>query len=220
MVGDLLDLTDQGEPAGEEAPEGTDWDGTEAWCFFVGDVVFATQEAREGDEIQRPDDPTAPEGMVFNGWFMEDGTQLFVGDATIVANPNPQTPDVNVFASFVEAEEPIEETVRRPVEEQATEEPAEEPATEEPSEEPTEESALEESTEEPAAQEHVEEPAEEPAARNPPRNLPRNRLRRNPLRNPLRKSSPKNPPKNLSWNRRRTMSRKGFPLPRFPPPTN
>lgn len=138
LVGDLLDLTDQGEPAGEEAPEGADWDGTETWCFFVGDAVFATQEAREGDEIQRPDDPTALEGMVFNGWFLEDGTQLFVGDATIVANPNPQTPDVNVFARFVEAEEPIEETVRRPVEEQATEEPAEEPAEEQASEEPTE----------------------------------------------------------------------------------
>ena len=42
LLGELLDLTDQGETAAEETPEDSDWDSVETWWFFVGDAVFAT----------------------------------------------------------------------------------------------------------------------------------------------------------------------------------
>ena len=41
--------------------------------FIVGDEVVATQTAQDGDEVIRPEDPAAPEGMVFAGWFYMDG---------------------------------------------------------------------------------------------------------------------------------------------------
>ena len=91
-------------------------DGVATWCFIVENTLFATQEAREGDLILRPEDPAAPEGQVFAGWALEDGTQLFVdadGDGVtdpVIAHPDPLCPEVNVFARFVEAEVPAEES--------------------------------------------------------------------------------------------------------------
>ena len=41
--------------------------------FIVGDEVVAAQTAQDGDEIIRPEDPAAPEGIVFAGWFYMDG---------------------------------------------------------------------------------------------------------------------------------------------------
>ena len=38
-------------------------DGVATWCFIVEDTLFATQEARDGDLILRPEDPAAPEGQ-------------------------------------------------------------------------------------------------------------------------------------------------------------
>ena len=128
-------------------------------------------EAREGEEIQLPDDPAAPEGMGFDGWYYEDETPVLAdadGDGEIdavIAHPDPLVPEVNVLARFVEAEEPAAE---EPTEETAVEEPAEEPTDEEPAEEPvTEEPAEEPAAEEPAEEPTVEEPTEEPAAEEP-----------------------------------------------------
>ena len=67
---------------------------------------MATQVAREGDAIQRPADPAAPEGYVFAGWFLEDGVPLFAdadGDGEIdpvVAHPDPLRPQIVVTARF------------------------------------------------------------------------------------------------------------------------
>jgi len=104
-----LSQGDAGQPA---------QDSVVIWRFIVGDIVSADQEAREGDLILRPDDPAAPEGQVFDGWELEDGTRLFT-DADddgvidpVVAHPDPLYPEVNVYARFVEAvsaEEPAAE---------------------------------------------------------------------------------------------------------------
>ena len=45
--------------------------------FIVDNAPVAAQEAWEGDAIQRPADPEAPEGYAFEGWFLKDGTRLF-----------------------------------------------------------------------------------------------------------------------------------------------
>ena len=81
------------------------------WCFIAEYELVATQEAGEGEKIERPADPVAPEGFVFAGWFLEDGTELFVdadGDGEIdpvVAHLDPLVPEINVIARFVEAPE-------------------------------------------------------------------------------------------------------------------
>ena len=169
---DLMDLPAEEEPAAGETSTDTEWDGVQTWWFIAGDEAVAVLEAREGEEIQLPDDPAAPEGMAFDGWYYEDETPVLAdtdGDGAIdavIAHPDPLVPEVNVLARFVEAEE---STAEEPTEEPAVEEPAEEPTDEEPAEEPaTEEPAAEEPTEEPAAEEPAaEEPAEEPAAEEP-----------------------------------------------------
>ena len=106
-------LPDDGEaPAEDETPEAAQPDGeaVTVYNFIVENTLLAAQEAREGDAILRPDDPAAPEGFAFAGWYLEDGTALFVdgdGDGEIdavIAHPDPQMPDVNVFARFVKAE--------------------------------------------------------------------------------------------------------------------
>ncbi len=164
---DLMDLPAEEEPAAGETPEDADWNGVQTWWFIAGDEAVAVLEAREGEEIQLPDDPAAPEGMAFDGWYYEDETPVLEdadGDGAIdavIAHPDPLVPEVNVLARFVEAEEP---TTEEPTEEPAVEEPAEEPTDEEPAEEPV----TEEPAEEPAAEEPVaEEPAEEPTDEEP-----------------------------------------------------
>ena len=169
---DLMDLPAEEEPAAGETSTDTEWDGVQTWWFIAGDEAVAVLEAREGEEIQLPDDPAAPEGMAFDGWYYEDETPVLAdadGDGAIdavIAHPDPLVPEVNVLARFVEAEEP---TTEEPTEEPAVEEPAEEPTDEEPAEEPvTEEPTEEPAAEEPAAEEPVaEEPAEEPVTEEP-----------------------------------------------------
>ena len=169
---DLMDLPAEEEPASEDATQDTEWNGVQTWWFIAGDEAVAVQEAREGEEIQLPDDPAAPEGMAFDGWYYEDETPVLAdadGDGAIdavIAHPDPLVPEVNVLARFVEAEE---STAEEPTEEPAVEEPAEEPTDEEPAEEPAvEEPVAEEPAEEPTDEEPTEEPAvEEPAADEP-----------------------------------------------------
>ena len=87
------------------------------YCFIVGDVLFAEQAAAEGEEILRPEDPEAPEGMIFAGWVLDDGfeTPLFV-DADedgvidpVIAHVDALVTEVNVYARFAEAAGEAEE---------------------------------------------------------------------------------------------------------------
>ena len=133
---DLMDLPAEEEPAAGETSTDTEWDGVQTWWFIAGDEAVAVLEAREGEEIQLPDDPAAPEGMAFDGWYYEDETPVLAdadGDGAIdavIAHPDPLVPEVNVLARFVEAEEPAAE---EPTEEPAVEEPTEEEPAQEPS---------------------------------------------------------------------------------------
>ena len=138
---DLMDLPAEEEPAAGETSTDTEWNGVQTWWFIAGDEAVAVLEAREGEEIQLPDDPAAPEGMAFDGWYYEDETPVLAdadGDGAIdavIAHPDPLVPEVSVLARFVEAEE---STTEEPIEEPAVEEPAaEEPAAEEPAQEPS-----------------------------------------------------------------------------------
>ena len=138
-----LDLTDAlsvdllTEDVPQSAPE-----AVVTYCFIVDDAQVATQEAREGDAIQRPADPPAPEGYAFIGWFLEDDAPLFAdadSDGAIdpvVAHPDPLCPQIVVTARF----EAVEESADQP-DEAVTEAPAEQPAedeTEAPVEQPAE----------------------------------------------------------------------------------
>ena len=169
---DLMDLPAEEEPAAGETSTDTEWDGIQNWWFIAGDEAVAVLEAREGEEIQLPDDPAAPEGMGFDGWYYEDETPVLAdadGDGEIdavIAHPDPLVPEVNVLARFVEAEEPAaEEPTEEPaVEEPVAEEPAEEPTDEEPTEEPAvEEPAADEPAQEPSIEEEASEPAQQPS---------------------------------------------------------
>ncbi len=102
------------EEGGAAAPEGVALvEGVPSivtYCFIVGDTLVAEQAAREGDEILRPEDPEAPEGMIFAGWTLDDefATPLFIdadGDGEIdpvIAHVDPLMPEVNVIARFEE----------------------------------------------------------------------------------------------------------------------
>ena len=68
-----LEPEPQAPQPGEEPQE-----AVATWWFIVDDTLIATQEAREGDAIARPEDQVCPEGTVFDGWFLEDGTPLFM----------------------------------------------------------------------------------------------------------------------------------------------
>ncbi len=110
------------------------------YYFYVGEVLFAVQEARDGEEILRPEtDPEAPEGMAFVEWVLFDGQPLFT-DAPVLADI--ATPMVYVEAKF----EPVEE-----VEPAEDAEPSEEP-------EPAEETEPAEEAEPVAEPEPVDEP--------------------------------------------------------------
>lgn len=108
----LGQFEDAEEPAeSEPEPEEVDPNAVVVYCFIVDNTLVATQEAKEGDEILRPEDPDAPEGMAFEGWYLSDGTPLFAdadGDGwidAVIAHPDPFIPEVNVEARFVEAPE-------------------------------------------------------------------------------------------------------------------
>ena len=120
------------EGGGAEAPEGngslsegagsagaeTEGVGSVKYCFIVGDTLFAEQEAQDGETIVRPDDPQAPDDMAFEGWFLEDGTELFVdadddgGIDPVIACVDPLCLEVNVYARFAEGEEDEDDSLR------------------------------------------------------------------------------------------------------------
>ena len=73
------------------------------YCFIVDYCLYAEQAAKEGEEITRPADPAAPEGMAFEGWFLDpedDDTRLFEDGDALIAHPDPLCPEVNVYARF------------------------------------------------------------------------------------------------------------------------
>lgn len=97
--------------------------------FIVDEVEVATQAARAGEEILRPEAPKAPKGKAFAGWALADGTPLFAdadGDGKIdpvIVRDDELGTEVCVWAVFSEAA-----TEEAPAEEESTEE---EPAQEE-----------------------------------------------------------------------------------------
>ena len=149
IPGQPSDLIVEGESDVADIQGDTDWNGVQTWRFFIGDAVFSTQEALEGDEIKQPDNPVVPEGMVFDGWYLEDKTSLFTDDVPVTAHPDPSIPNVDAFARFVEADKTIGEQA------------AEEPAGGSDAEEFTEELAVEKSAEELAVEEFAKEVGEE-----------------------------------------------------------
>ena len=98
-AGELLPPDDSGDEAPEEA--WTDPDAVATYCFIADTTLLYTCEAREGEAVERPGDPAAPEGCVFAGWYLEDGTRLFE-DGPVIAHPDVMNPEVNVFARFEE----------------------------------------------------------------------------------------------------------------------
>ena len=117
-----------------------DLKGNVTYRFIVDGVEVATQAARAGEEILRPEAPEAPRGKVFAGWTLADGTPLFAdadGDGKIdpvIVRDYELGTEVCVWAVFDEAAEaPTEE---EPAEEESIEEESteEEPAGEEPAE--------------------------------------------------------------------------------------
>lgn len=76
---------------------------TVTYCFIVLDALVASHTAVEGEEIVAPDDPVAPEGMVFAGWELEDGTAVFVDGEPIISVIDPLIREINVIARFVAA---------------------------------------------------------------------------------------------------------------------
>ena len=144
-------------------------ESTVTYKFIIDDKEYAVQNASAGEEINRPADPDAPEGKVFSGWVLADGTQLFVDEdgkiAPVIVADYELGTEVYVWAMFNDfreegsaGEEAAEE------EETEQEQPAEEaaPAEEQPAEQeaPVEEQPVEEVA--PAEEQPVEEqPAEE-----------------------------------------------------------
>ena len=95
---------DEAELGGEEDPAPEAAAVTTYW-FLVNDELYSEQTVGDGGTIQCPDEPEAPEGYIFSGWFLEDGTQLFV-DKEEIAYADPEVPFVNVLARFEDAPEP------------------------------------------------------------------------------------------------------------------
>ena len=98
VVGEADDV----ELGGEEdpAPE----DAVTTYWFMVGDELYAEQTVLDGEAIIQPEDPAAPEGTVFAGWFTEDGARLFA-DGDEISHTDPERPFVNVLARLVEAQD-------------------------------------------------------------------------------------------------------------------
>ena len=98
---DDVELGGEEDPAPEETAVTTYW-------FLVNDELYDEQTVGDGEALIQPEDPTAPEGSVFAGWFLEDGTQLFV-DGEEIVHADPERPFVNVVARFEDAAEPGED---------------------------------------------------------------------------------------------------------------
>ncbi len=153
-----LELSDalSGNLLAEDVPQFAP-DAVVTYCFMANDALVVTQEAREGDEIERPADPAAPEGFAFAGWFLEDGDSLFAdadGDGVIdpvIAHPDPLRPQIVVTARFEGQSVPSE----------GEQSPAEGEDVEAPAEEETEESTEGENDQ--PAEDETEVPAEQPA---------------------------------------------------------
>ena len=112
-------------------------DLTATVLYYNGEELVATQEVRNGDAFIQPEAPEAPEGQVFDGWYL-DGVKLFAdAEQPDTAAVTDGVMYIYVNAAFVEAVQPAEE---QPSEQQPSEEqPSEQPSEEQPSEQPTEE---------------------------------------------------------------------------------
>ena len=95
---DDVELGGEEDPALEETAVTTYW-------FLVNDELYDEQTVGDGEALIQPEDPTAPEGSAFIGWFLEDGTQLFIKDEEI-SHTDPECPFVNVVARFEDVAEP------------------------------------------------------------------------------------------------------------------
>ena len=78
--------------------------------FLVNGAEYAAQTAKAGEEILRPEDPAAPEGTTFEGWYLEDETPLFAdaeGDGVVdavIAHVDAENVEITVYARFAEEE--------------------------------------------------------------------------------------------------------------------
>ena len=96
---------DDAELGGEDDSTSEDTSAAATYWFLVNDELFSEQAVKDGEALIQPDDPTTPEGSVFVGWFLEDGTQLFTeGAETAMAGDSL----VNVWARFEDAAESSE----------------------------------------------------------------------------------------------------------------
>ena len=92
-VGETNDL----ELGGEDEPASDDVGSMTTYRFLVNDELFSEQTVEDGEALIQPEDPEAPEGMAFSGWFLENGMQLFTeGAETAMAGVSL----VNVLARF------------------------------------------------------------------------------------------------------------------------
>ena len=222
----------------EDAAQIVEDAASQDWYFIVQDALYAMVTVAAGDAVTPPEDPAAPEGYAFAGWFLEDGTQLFIdadGDGEIdpvIASPDPLRPEVNVDARFDEAQATEEEPViEEPVEEPVVEEPVEEPVVEEPVEEPVVEEPVEEPVVEdpsrsrwwkspsrsrwlrsPSRSRRWKNPSRSRWLKSPSRSPSRSPWRRSPSRSPWRRSPPRSP-----WRRSPSRSPSRSPWWRNPP---
>ena len=60
-------------PGGEGEPQSQAEVPAATYRFSAGEEPVVELVFRDGEEIIPPEDPTAPEGEVFAGWFLEDG---------------------------------------------------------------------------------------------------------------------------------------------------
>ena len=86
-------------PGGEGEPQSQAEVPAATYRFSAGEEPVVELVFRDGEEIIPPEDPTAPEGEVFAGWFLEDGTPLFA-DEDHTARVDPSCPFINVYARF------------------------------------------------------------------------------------------------------------------------
>ena len=96
--------TNELELGGEDEPASDDVGAVTTYWFLVNDELYSEQTVGEGEALIRPDDPEALEGMVFSGWFLEDGTQLFADNTAETALTGVSL--VNVRARFEAASAP------------------------------------------------------------------------------------------------------------------
>ena len=77
--------------------------------YYNGEELVATQEVHNGDAFIQPEAPEAPEGQVFDGWYL-DGVKLFAdAEQPDTATVTEGVMYIYVNAAFVEAVQPAEE---------------------------------------------------------------------------------------------------------------